>query len=326
MEMELYPLIMSPSFRHGQETPWGGYALKKQFGKDTPDDITGESLEVSALPGHESCVANGACRGKTLREIFDLWGDRLTGVPGKTFPLLLKLLDARQPLSVQVHPGDDYARLHEGKSGKSEAWYILDADPGAKLVYGVDTRGEDLRSVVKAGKLENCLCWTPVRPGDVFHIPAGTVHALGPGIRCYEIQQSSDVTYRFWDWGRVGKDGRPRELHTARALDVSRPEGLPEAGTGTGNRHTGGTETLLVDDPHFRLYAVDLDGTYALPAGEMAFLTPTTSCSLRWGKNREELLPYRSALIPAGSQPVSVTGNGRILLSLRQPRSMAQTA
>ena len=101
---------------------------------------------------------------------------------------------------------------------------------------------------------------------------------------------------------------------------------MPEAGTGTGNRHTGGTETLLVDDPHFRLYAVDLDGTYALPAGEMAFLTPTTSCSLRWGKNREELLPYRSALIPAGSQPVSVTGNGRILLSLRQPRSMAQTA
>ena len=165
-----------------------------------------------------------------------------------------------------------------------------------------------------------------VKPGDVFYIPSGTIHALGPGIQCYEIQQSSDVTYRFWDWGRVGKDGRPRELHTARALDVSRPEGLPEAGTGTGNRHTGGTETLLVDDPHFRLYAVDLDGTYALPAGEMAFLTPTTSCTLRWGKNREELLPYRSALIPAGSQPVSVTGNGRILLSLRQPRSMAQTA
>ena len=324
--MEMYPLIMEPSYRCGQSTPWGGSALKEKFGKTTPDDITGESLEISALPGHESRVANGAYRGRTLREIFDLWGAGLTGDCEAEFPLMLKLLDARQPLSVQVHPDDVYAMKHEGKLGKSEAWYILDADPGARIVYGIDSRGETLRDIVASGRLEECLHWVEVHPGDVFYIPSGTIHALGGGIRCYEIQQSSDVTYRFWDWGRVGKDGRPRELHTARALDVSRPEGLPEAGTGTGNRCMGGTETLLVDDPHFRLYAVDLDGTYALPAGEMAFLTPTTSCTLRWGKNREELLPYRSALIPAGSQPVSVTGNGRILLSLRQPRSMAQTA
>ena len=314
MEMELYPLIMSPSFRHGQETPWGGYALKKQFGKDTPDDITGESLEVSALPGHESCVANGACRGKTLREIFDLWGDRLTGVPGKTFPLLLKLLDARQPLSVQVHPGDDYARLHEGKSGKSEAWYILDADPGAKLVYGVDTRGEDLRSVVKAGKLENCLCWTPVRPGDVFHIPAGTVHALGPGIRCYEIQQSSDVTYRFWDWGRTGKDGRPRELHTRQALAVSSP-GVPAVQAPETRKTPGGSSTLLVSDPHFRLYAVDLDGDYSLPSGRMLFLTPVSGCTLRWDTGTQPVAPFRSVLIPAGMKSVTLSGTGRVLVA-----------
>ena len=324
--MELYPLVMEPSYRFGQSTPWGGNALREKYGKNTPDDMTGESLEISALPGHESRVANGVLRGRTLREIFDLWGAGLTGDCAADFPLMLKLLDARQSLSVQVHPDDVYAMKHEGKPGKSEAWYILDADPGARIVYGIDSRGEPLRDIVASGRLEECLHWVEVHPGDVFYIPSGTIHALGGGIRCYEIQQSSDVTYRFWDWGRTGKDGRPRELHTARALDVSRPDSLPGAETGAGNRRAGGTETLLVDDPHFRLYTVDLDGTYVLPAGEMAFVTPTSPCTLRWGKNRVKLEAFRSAVIPAGLLPVSVTGNGRILMSLRQSRSMAQTA
>lgn len=312
---EVYPLIMEPSFRCGQSTPWGGHALKEKYGKDAPEEITGESLEISALPGHESRVTNGAYRGRSLREIFAIWGDWLTGKREKTFPLMLKILDAQQCLSVQVHPDDVYAMNHEGKLGKSEAWYILDAAPGARLVYGIDAHGEKLDDIVASGRLEECLHWVDVKPGDVFYIPSGTIHALGPGIQCYEIQQSSDVTYRFWDWGRVGNDGKPRELHTRQALSVSKAD-CPHGTAGMEETACeGGTVTQLVSDPHFSLCAVDLNGTCALPAGRMQFLTTTVPCTLRWGTHSHELAPYRSVLVPARMEDVRITGHGRILVS-----------
>ncbi len=312
---DVYPLVMNPSFRSGQSTPWGGRALHDKYGKHTPEEITGESLEISALPGHESHVVNGAFRGKSLGEVFALWGERLTGKREKVFPLMLKLLDAEQCLSVQVHPDDRYAMEHEGKAGKSEAWYILDADPGARLVYGIDAEGGELRSIVESGRLEDHLHWVEAHAGDVFYIPSGTIHALGPGIRCYEIQQSSDVTYRFWDWNRTGRDGKPRELHLAKALDVSGAEGRPEtAGADRAGSAEDGAE-LLVSDPHFRLYAVDLDGSYTLPAGKMQFVTPTAACTLRWEGHSQELAPYQSALIPAGLKGTEISGSGRVLLS-----------
>ena len=239
--MDVYPLVMKPSFRYGQSTPWGGHALKEKYGKKTPDEITGESLEVSALSGHESRVTNGAYRGKNLDEVFALWGDRLTGKKNKDFPLMLKLLDAQKCLSVQVHPDDAYALQHEGKAGKSEAWYILDAAPGARLVYGIDADGEDLKTILESGQLENHLHWVEAHPGDVFYIPSGTIHALGPGIQCYEIQQSSDVTYRLWDWNRTGKDGKPRELHVEQALSVSRTGCIPQKAKKQETGSTGGT-------------------------------------------------------------------------------------
>ena len=312
---DVYPLIMKPSFRSGQSTPWGGRALKEKYGKNTPDEITGESLEISALPGHESLVTNGEYRGKCLGEIFEMWGERLTGKQGKDFPLMLKLLDAEQCLSVQVHPDDAYAMSHEGKAGKSEAWYILDAEPGARLVYGIDAGGEELRSIVEAGQLEEHLHWVEVHPGDVFYIPSGTIHALGSGIQCYEIQQSSDVTYRFWDWNRVGRDGRPRELHLRQALEVTHPDEKPEAAEKKETRYAGGTTELLVSDPHFQLYAVDLDGTFSLPEGRMQFVTPTAPCTIRWEGSSQELAPFQSVLIPAQMGSVEVSGNGRMLLS-----------
>ena len=313
--MNVYPLVMAPSFRHGPDTPWGGHALKELFGKNAPDEITGESLEVSALPGHESRVANGEYAGKTLRDLFPLWGKSLTGLSRSCFPLLLKLLDTREPLSVQVHPDDSYALTHEGKPGKSEAWYILDAAPGAQLVYGIDTHGESLRSVLDEGKLESSLCRTDVHAGDVFYIPAGTVHALGSGIRCYEIQQASDLTYRLWDWGRTGKDGKPRPLHIEQALSVSKSGVLPRQ-AGETEKQPGGRRTLLVSDPHFLLYAYDLDGRLTLPTGKMQFLTATAKgCTLCWQDRREPLLPWQSAVIPAGLSEIAVEGSGRILVS-----------
>ena len=312
---EVYPLIMKPSFRCGQSTPWGGSALKEKYGKNVPEEITGESLEISALPGHESLVANGELRGKNLREVFALWGDKMTGKREKEFPLMLKLLDAQQCLSVQVHPDDFYAMSHEGKAGKSEAWYILDAEPGARLVYGLEAHGEELRSIVESGQLEKYLHWVEAHPGDVFYIPSGTIHALGPGIQCYEIQQSSDVTYRFWDWNRVGKDGRPRELHLRQALDVSKPEGTPETEAETETCCEGGTVSRRVNDPHFQLYTVDLDGTFSLPEGRMLFMTPTTACTIHWDRGSQEVAPWQSVLIPARMNGVEVSGSGRVLLS-----------
>ena len=312
---EVYPLIMKPSFRSGQSTPWGGCALKEKYGKETPDEITGESLEISAIPGHESLVTNGAFKGKSLHEVFAVWGDRLTGRREKEFPLMLKLLDAKQCLSVQVHPDDVYAMLHEGKAGKSEAWYILDAEPGAKLVYGIDAEGEEMESIVKSGQLEKHLHWVEVHPGDVFYIPSGTIHALGSGIQCYEIQESSNVTYRFWDWNRIGKDGKPRELHIRQALDVSSPGGVPEKVSKQEECRKGGKIALLVKDPHFQLYTVDLEGTFLLPAGKMLFVTPTEACTIYWDGNSLELTPWQSVLIPAEMQAVEVSGNGRVLLS-----------
>ena len=313
--MELYPLVMEPSYRSGQETPWGGHSLRDKYRKKTPDEKTGESLEISALPGHESRVANGAFRGKTLQEVFLLWKDELTGCREERFPLLLKLLDARQCLSVQVHPDDAYAQRNEGKTGKSEAWYILDADPGAKLVYGLDTHGEGLRSIIDSGRLETALHWVSARPGDVFYIPGGTIHALGPGIQCYEIQQSSDVTYRLWDWGRTGQDGKPRELHTEKALDVADADRMPGHPETEERRQPGAESRLLVDDPHFRLSAVDLDGVYFLPAGRMQFVTATVPCTLQWDGHEESIDSYQSVLIPAGMQSVRISGKGRILVA-----------
>lgn len=312
----LYPLLMAPSYRHGAETPWGGTMLRDAFMKDAPEGIVGESLEVSALPGHESLVANGPHAGKTLPRMIELWGEDLTGPIEGDFPLLLKLLDAAKPLSVQVHPDDAYAGAHEGgKLGKTEAWMILNADPGAKLVYGLDTKGEDLRRIVDEGRLEEVLHWENVRPGDVLYIPSGTVHALNGGIQCYEIQQSSDVTYRFWDWGRVDAQGRSRELHLDKAVDVSRPDRKLGKQEGTTVLCKGGSRTYYICDKYFELCRLNLSGKMPLEAGRMRFLTPMGPCTLRWAEESMELPPFVTVLIPAGLEGVVIEGNTKVLMS-----------
>ena len=314
--MALYPLLMAPSFRHGEETPWGGTMLRDIFMKDAPEGVTGESLEISNLPGHESLVANGIHAGKPLSRMIELWGEDLTGPVRGAFPLLLKLLDAQQPLSVQVHPDDAYAGEHEnGKLGKSEAWVVLNAEPGAKIVYGLDTHGEDLRAVVAEGRLEDCLHWETARPGDVFYIPAGTVHALGAGIQCYEIQQSSDVTYRFWDWGRVNARGEARELHTDKALDVSAADRHLAKQEGTTVLCRGGSRTYYISDRNFELCRLNVSGRMPLERGRMLFLTPMAPCALTWGDERLELNAFDSVLVPAALEGLAVEGDTKVLMS-----------
>lgn len=323
--MSIYPLLMAPYFRHGEDTPWGGSMLRDAFMKDAPDDRTGEALEVSALSGRESVVRNGAQAGKSFDKMIELWGEELTGKYEGEFPLLLKLLDAQQMLSVQVHPGDAYALEHHGKLGKSEAWVILNCEPGARIAYGLDTNGEELSKIVADGRLEEALHWENVRPGDVFYIPSGMVHALGNGIQVYEIQQSSDVTYRFWDWGRVGKDGQPRELHTARAIEVSNVERKLPKLEGTTVLCKGGSRTYYISEEHFELCRLNVSGKMPLESGRMLFLTPMSPCTLCWGDESIELAPFDSVVVPAALEGAFIAGNTKVLMSSLPDRESLRT-
>lgn len=301
--MALAPMPMRPAFRHGADTPWGGTRLRQLFQKDTPDNRTGESLEVSTIAGLNSLGADGTPLGR----LAERYGKLLLGTAVKgEFPLLLKLLDAKEPLSVQVHPADAYAKQSEGKLGKSEAWIILHADPGAELVYGIreGVTLEQLRSASQqGGAVEALLRRVQVQKGDVFYIPAGTVHAIGAGIVLYEVQQSSDITYRFYDWERRDQHGNKRPLHLRQALDVVdvdtrlnklEPRRLPMEGEGR--------VELLLDTPYFETlrYVGCREVPIANDPRRFAMLTALSPATLRWGENRTlDISAGQTVLLPA---------------------------
>lgn len=217
---KLYPLRLS----HICKTPiWSGSRLISEWAKTSPSDILGESWELSVREGDVSRVENGALCGKDLFELIDEYGDALTGGFGAAdFPLLVKLIDAADDLSVQVHPDDEYAARVENDRGKTEIWYILDADEGARIVCGLreGVTPEELSAALRSGDPSGVLNYIPVRAGECYFIPAGLAHAIGKGVLIAEVQQNCDLTYRLYDYGRLGKDGRPRELHVEKGLEV----------------------------------------------------------------------------------------------------------
>ena len=220
------PLTFTPRLK---DYLWGGDRLVRLLGRDLPDGVIAESWEISGYPGAASVVDGGPLKGRDLPGLVADYGVDLVGRRGQwavergMFPLLIKLLDASHALSVQVHPDDEYAAAHHpGELGKTEMWYILHAEPGARIILGLRA-GMDraaLGRAVAEGRLQDCLNRVAVRPGDSVLVPAGTVHGILSGIVLVEVQQSSDRTYRIHDWGRVGPDGAPRPLHIDRALDV----------------------------------------------------------------------------------------------------------
>jgi mannose-6-phosphate isomerase len=220
----LYPLKFSPILK---DKIWGGTKLKTIFGKDAETDKLGESWELSGYEGDESVVTNGILAGNNLTELIEIYmgelvGDRIFDEYGLSFPLLFKLIDANENLSIQVHPGDEVAAERHNSYGKTEMWYVVDADPGAELIIGFTkncTRDEYL-DALEEDKVEDLLQKVVVKKGDVFFIPAGLVHAIGKGVVVAEIQQSSDITYRIYDYNRKDDKGNERELHTDLALDV----------------------------------------------------------------------------------------------------------
>lgn len=216
-----YPLAFAPVYK---DYVWGGDRILQTFHRKAPPGIYAESWEISAREEGPSIVRNGALAGQSLAELMKNFGAALAGkrFEGRPFPLLFKLIDAHERLSVQVHPNDaDAAR--DGGEAKSELWHVLYADPGshifAGLQPGVTRRG--FEEALRQARVDALLYRIPVQEGDTVYIPGGRVHALDRGCMIYEVQQNSNTTYRFYDWGRVGQDGRPREMHLAQALRVT---------------------------------------------------------------------------------------------------------
>jgi len=224
MNKMLYPLKFSPVLK---DKIWGGTKLKNLFGKLAETDKLGESWELSGYEGDESVVTNGFLAGNNLAELIEIYmgeliGDKIYDEYCLSFPLLFKLIDANENLSIQVHPGDELAAERHNSYGKTEMWYVVYADPGAELIIGFtkDCTKDEYLEALEAGEVENLLQKVPVAKGDVFFIPAGLVHAIGKGVVVAEIQQSSDITYRIYDYKRTDDKGNERELHTEEALDV----------------------------------------------------------------------------------------------------------
>lgn len=221
------PMWMQPVFK---ETVWGGRQIAAVFGKEIPSEHTGEAWEVAAHDNGKSVILTGKMAGKNLQQAIEEEPEAILGSAvfkkyGKHFPLLIKLIDAADRLSVQVHPNDEEAKRLEGpgENGKTEMWYVIDAKPGAQLIYGVNrpVTPQEFADAVKSQTLDQIVNWVPVHKGDTFFIPAGTLHAIGAGILIAEIQQNSDTTYRVYDYGRIGLDGKPRALHTEKAKQVT---------------------------------------------------------------------------------------------------------
>jgi mannose-6-phosphate isomerase len=297
----LYPLQFRPRLK---ERLWGS-----------------ESWEISAVAGDVSNVTNGFLKGNSLAELVevymgDLVGDKIFARFGQEFPLLIKFIDARDRLSVQVHPGDELAAARHNAFGKTEMWVILANQPGARLFIGFKpgvTR-DDYIAAVADGTVGELLNEIPVQPGDAFFIPAGTVHAIGEGIVLAEVQQTSDITYRIFDWNRTDDAGNPRELHTELALDAI---DFAAPVRSVGQRPKAGETATIVESPFFTTNVVDVAGRaeislaardsftiYICTAGQATLSTAGGSITLK---------ADGVALIPADQDEITIEGNATFL-------------
>jgi mannose-6-phosphate isomerase len=323
---ELYPLLFKPDFR---DKPWGSRRLHDVLGKDvSPERPVGESWEVWS----GAVIANGPWAGKTVDEaLADHWaevmGSDLASATPRTFPLLFKFIDANEWLSVQVHPDDIYAKAHEGVPfGKTEAWYIVHADEGAEIIYGwkeaVDR--DIVERAVRDDTIKESLKFSVVRPGDVVVVPAGTVHALGSGIVLAEIQQDSDVTYRLYDWGRVGLDGKPRELHVDQSLDTLDYRAAARQFISADLTPADGPRRQLAACRYFSMERYDVRGALPFPLNGERFAIVATlqgACTIRYAGGSVELPPGATALLPAALGDTTLESpQGAQLLVLTVPR------
>lgn len=304
---------------------WGGDRLRKDYRKDIDVYPLAECWECSVHPDGVSIVVGGEFNGCRLDSLLCDHPEFLGTHPDGRMPVLVKLIDAAADLSVQVHPDDEYALKHEGQLGKTEMWYVLQADPGAKIAYGFsrDVSRDEVNEHIAAGSLDKILQYIPVKKDDVFYVPAGQVHAICAGVVVAEIQESSNVTYRLYDYNRLDKDGKPRQLHIAKALDVINRNGSAcprqplrvlkfKKGCATEalarcryftvdrmllNNTNDGNAVLVNSDSAFRVLMCVNGG------GELIFDKET----LKFGKGD-------TVFIPAGSGELQICGRAQLLI------------
>lgn len=316
----MYPLILKPAVK---DYLWGGNRLKTEFLYETESEIAAEAWVLSCHKDGADTVLNGEFAGKTLAEVLEIWGDEAIGERAAEFsyfPLLVKLIDAKDKLSVQVHPEDSYALENEGEFGKTEMWYVVDCDEGAELIYGFNraVSKEEFEQRIKDNTLEEICNYVPVKKGDVFFISAGTLHAIGKGILIAEVQQNSNTTYRVSDYGRLGLDGKPRALHIEKALDVTicdKPS-MPYGQVGEVTKTQYGSIRRLASCDLFTADLISLNGKTALKNDQsfISVLCLDGDAQLNYQDMSFKLLKGSSIFVPAGLE-VEIKGECEILCS-----------
>lgn len=303
---------------------WGGTKLKTTYGKQSDLDIVAESWELSTHPDGPSIVANGEYAGKTLIEYIEDNGKSVLGTKctlEKDIPILIKFIDAKDNLSIQVHPDDTYALKNEGDYGKTEMWYILEAEEGAQLVYGFNTEitEEEFKVAIENNTFTDKLNYVDVQKGDVFFIEPGTMHAIGKGIIIAEIQQRSNVTYRVYDYGRVGVDGKPRELHVAKAIDVTTLAKADEAKVDYSlEEYEGYKRGVLASCEYFHVEVLDIEEGVDLTADQTTFhsLVVVEGCAnILSSTENLAVLKGDTVFIPAGYGLYNISGKCKVILS-----------
>lgn len=316
----LYPIKLQAPLK---DYIWGGTRLRDEYGKESDMEKVAESWELSCHKDGESVIAEGNDKGMTLasfieREGKQILGPRCQGL--EEFPLLIKFIDAKDSLSVQVHPDNEYAERVEGEQGKTEMWYVMDAEPGAKLIYGFEKEISkvEFRHRIEEDDLLDVCRQVPVKKGDVFFIQAGTLHAIGAGILICEVQQSSNSTYRVYDYGRVGKDGKSRTLHIGKALEVTKRKPMPlnTAPLAKFDLMKGVKASLLAKCDYFTTYHLEVEGKSEFRAPKESFQSLTVlsgSLKLECGSKAFDLIKGETLFLPVGMEDYTLSGAGECL-------------
>lgn len=315
--MEMFKLIPSVA-----DYIWGGRRLIEEYGIKTDKDPAAEAWVLSCHSAGPSTVEDGEFKGQTLEQVWENHKE-ICGTNGNKFeffPILIKFIDAKNNLSIQVHPDNDYAMRVEGEYGKTEAWYILDCDEGAELILGFnrEVSVEEFKKAAQSEEMLNIVNKVKVKKGDLFFIESGTLHAICKGILLAEVQQNSNTTYRVYDYGRVGADGKPRALHIDKAADVTKlcPPAITNASEREVEKQDGGTRTHLTECDLFKMYSVETDGEYVSEAGDESFVSLLCldgSAEVVCGKKTLGMKKGESLFIPASSGEFKIIGKTHML-------------
>lgn len=319
MSFKKYPIVFEPILK---DRIWGGAKLNSELGKNLKTEQVGESWEISLVPENISIIANGCYKGQSLEDLLsqfpvDILGESVYQAFGKQFPLLFKFLDAKEDLSIQLHPNDKLARKRHNSFGKTEMWYVMQANPGARIVvdFKEGVKEEDYLKHMESKTLPSILNEIPVKKGDVFFIETGTVHAIGAGVLLAEIQQASDITYRVYDWDRLDSEGNSRELHISQALEAI--SYLPKKVALHYEKEVN-KENLVVDCPFFTVNYVPLSGVYLPTKKENTFYLYVCTEGACTFNLKEEKTNYSfkkgdTVLIPASLNEYEITGQATLL-------------